>query len=213
MLENIDIFEFYKKFKIMSHKLKIVLKYTDPQVYRTVIVPEKFTFHELHNVIQCVMNWENAHLYQFNLGAPYGSDSIKLLDNQDKFGSIFGKRFQDLDSTETFLSEIFNDQKKKINYIYDFGDGWHHEIRVLQKPKEEVLYPKCIKGENAAPIEDCGSYPGFYDLIEISKKSRKTEEDKEMLEWYGIPNGVSFEKYYAFDLEEANAMLLEYFEK
>jgi hypothetical protein len=40
----------------MSHKLKTVLKYTDTQVYRTVIIPEKFTFHELHHVIQCVMN-------------------------------------------------------------------------------------------------------------------------------------------------------------
>ena len=92
----------------MSHKLKIVLKYTDPQVYRTVIVPKKFTFHELHTVIQCVMNWENAHLYQFNLGAPYGSDSIKLLDDEDNFGSIFGNRFQEMDSTKTYLSEIFN---------------------------------------------------------------------------------------------------------
>ena len=197
----------------MSHKLKIVLKYTDPQVYRTVIVPEKFTFHDLHTVIQCVMNWENAHLYQFNLGAPYGSDSIKLLDDEGNFGSIFGNRFQEMDSTETYLSEIFNGQKKKINYIYDFGDDWHHEIRVLKKPKDEVLYPKCIKGENAAPIEDCGSYPGFYNLIKASKKKRKTKEDKEMLEWYGIPEGATYEMLYAFDLEDINVILLECFEE
>lgn len=197
----------------MSHKLKIVLKYTEPQVYRTVIVPEKFTFHDLHMVIQCVMNWENAHLYQFNLGAPYASDSIKSLEFADDFGDIFENRFEDRDATKTYLSEVFNGQKKKINYIYDFGDDWHHEIRVLKKPKEEVLYPNCIKGENAAPIDDCGSYPGFYDLIEISKKRKKSEEEKEMLEWYGIPNNVSFEKYYAFDLEDVNSMLLECFEK
>lgn len=170
----------------MSHKLKIVLKYTDPQVYRTVIVPEKFTFHDLHTVIQCVMNWEDSHLYQFNLGAPYGSDSIQLPDDSD-FASMFGNRYQEMDATKTYLSDIFNGQKKKINYTYDFGDDWLHEIRVLQKPKDEVLYPKCIKGENAAPIEDCGSYPGFYNMIEVSKKKRKTKEDKEILEWYGIP--------------------------
>lgn len=197
----------------MAHKLKIVLKYTDPQVYRTVIVPEKFTFHELHTVIQCIMNWNDSHLYQFNLGAPYASDSIKSLEFEDDFGDIFENRFEDRDATKTYLLEVFNGQKKKINYIYDFGDDWFHEIRVLKKPKEEVLYPVCIKGENAAPIDDCGSYPGFYDLIEISKKRKKSEEEKEMLEWYGIPNNVSFEKYYAFDLEDVNSMLLEYFEK
>ena len=195
----------------MSHKLKIVLNYTDPQVYRTVVVPEKFTFQELHQVIQCVMNWEDAHLYQFNLGAPYGSDSIQLPDKSD-FGNMFGKRYQEMDARKTYLSDIFDGTRRKVNYTYDFGDDWHHEIRVLQKPKDEVLYPKCIKGENAAPIEDCGSYPGFYNLMEVSKKRKKTEEEKEMLAWYGVPENVSYEEYYAFDIEDVNEMLLECFE-
>lgn len=34
-----------------------------------------------------------------------------------------------------------------------------------------------------------------------------------MLEWYGIPKGVSYDKYYAFDLEDVNEILLENFEK
>ena len=196
----------------MAHKLKIVLKYTDLEVYRTVIVPEKFTFDELHTVIQCVMNWENGHLYQFNLGRPYASDSIQLLQYQNEFDSVFENRFKEMEATETFLADFFNGQTKKMNYIYDFGDDWRHEIRVLKKPTEEVLYPICIKGEHAAPIEDCGSYPGFYHLIEISKKKRKTEEDKERLEWYGVPPNVSYEEYYAFDLEDTNEYLLENFE-
>ncbi len=40
----------------MSHKLKITLEGSEPKIYRTVIAPEKFTFHELHCVIQNVMN-------------------------------------------------------------------------------------------------------------------------------------------------------------
>ncbi len=191
----------------MSHKLKIVLKYTDPQVYRTVIVPEKFTFHEFHQVIQCVMNWEDAHLYQFNLGAPYRSDVLKLLDDDDEFGSFFGNRYQEMDASETYLAKIFDGTQKKVHYTYDFGDDWTHEVRVLQKPKEEVLYPICIKGENAAPIEGCGSYPGFYNLMEISNKSRKTDEHKEMLEWYGLRTNIPYEEQYAFNLEIANARL------
>ena len=76
-----------------------------------------------------------------------------------------------------------------------------------------MLYPKCTEGENAAPIDDCGSYPGFYNMIEISKKKRKTEEDKEMLEWYGIPLGRTYEEIYAFDLEKVNKRLLSNFKK
>lgn len=36
----------------MSHKLKITLEDTNPKVYRTVIVPEHFTFDMLHIVKQ-----------------------------------------------------------------------------------------------------------------------------------------------------------------
>ncbi len=193
----------------MSHKLKITLEGSEPKIYRTVIVPEKFTFDDLHYVIQCVMNWENAHLYQFNLGRPYSSDSIKLKDEEDDF--FFPNRYKQYDAEETYLSYFFNGFTKKMTYTYDFGDDWTHIITVLKKSEEEVLYPKCIKGENAAPIEDCGGIWGFYEILEAIDKKRKTAEDKEMLEWYGIPNGKKYEDIYGFSLDEVNERLTDFF--
>ena len=138
----------------MAHKLKIVLTDTEPKITRTVIVPERFNFEQFHIVIQCVMNWENEHLYEFNLGAPYGSDAIGPVFADCGFGAFSESRFKKYESEKTYLSEFFNGQKKKMSYTYDFGDDWIHTITVLKKPDEEVLVPKCIKGENAAPIED-----------------------------------------------------------
>ncbi|MDD3773084.1 MAG: plasmid pRiA4b ORF-3 family protein [Weeksellaceae bacterium] len=192
----------------MSHKLKIELKNTDPKITRTVIVPENFNFDELHIVIQCVMNWENIHLYQFNLGAFFASDYIGL-DDEDDFSSY--RRYRKYKADETYLSDFFNGQLKKMNYIYDFGDSWEHTITVLKKPDEEVLYPKCIKGENAAPIEDCGGIWGFYELMEASEKKRKNAEEKELLEWAGIPKGKSYNDVYGFDIDEVNKLLIEAF--
>src|SRR5690606_5559748 len=106
----------------MAHKLKITLQYSDPKIYRTVIVPENVNFEQLHIVIQCVMNWENDHLYQFNLGAPYASDSIGEVDEDEGFEGFFGSRYQKQDATKSYLSDYFNGQLKKMNYIYDFGD-------------------------------------------------------------------------------------------
>jgi hypothetical protein len=195
----------------MAHQLKIVLKYTKPQVWRTVVVPEEFTFHQLHTVIQSVMNWEDSHLYQFNLGAPYRSDSIQLIEIEDDFDGFSGGKYQKMDALETKLTDIFQGDFKKISYTYDFGDDWLHEIRLLKKPKEEVKFPQCIAGEGAAPIEDCGSYPGFYELIHVSNKKRKSQEDKEMLEWYGIPFDTPYEELFAFDIDKANHRLFNYF--
>lgn len=196
----------------MAHKLKITLQYTEPTVYRTVIVPEHFNFDDLHIVIQCVMNWDNSHLYQFNIGQAYGSDSIsEPSPDEEDFARFFGSRYRKYDATKTFLSDFFNGQKKKMNYIYDFGDDWLHSITVLKKPSEEVLIPKCIKGENAAPLEDIGGIPGFYEVKEIMDKKRKTSENKEMLEWYGLPKNKSYDEVFGFDIDETNEILLENF--
>jgi hypothetical protein len=193
----------------MAHKLKITLEYTDPKIYRTVIVPEVFTFHDLHIVIQSVMNWEDDHLYQFHLGAYYSSDSISIpeLDEDDYFGS----RHKKYDATKTFLSDFFNGQTKKMNYVYDFGDDWRHTITPYKKPTEEVLFPQCIAGEHAAPLEDCGGSSGFYELLEIIAKKRKNSEELEMLEWYDLPKGKKYDDIYGFDMDEVNQMLLETF--
>jgi len=192
----------------MAHQLKITLAYTEPKIYRTVIVPEKFTFHDLHLVIQTVMNWANSHLYQFNTGAPYRSDSIQLPEEEeDMFLDFPTSRYKKLDSTQTYLATYFNHDTKKMNYTYDFGDDWLHQISVLKKPSEEVLFPKCIKGEHAAPIEDCGGIPGFYNILEILSKKKKTPEDNEMLEWVGIPKRKSYEDVFGFYIDEINEEL------
>lgn len=195
----------------MAHKLKIELNNTDPKIYRTVIVPEKFTFHELHLVIQCVMNWNNSHLYQFNLGAPYKSDSVTLPDNYSD--GLFGRRHNQFNSTKTRIADFFNGQLKKVTYIYDFGDDWIHTIKPLAKPKEEVLLPICVKGENDAPIDDIGGLWGFYKILKIMDKKRKTQEDKDMLDWYGIEKDKNYHDLYGFNIDVANNKLSGVFSK
>lgn len=92
----------------MAHKLKIVLNDIEPKITRTVIVPERFNFEQFHIVIQCVMNWENEHLYEFNLGAPYGSDSIGPEEADVGFAAFTESRFKKYESEKTYLSEFFN---------------------------------------------------------------------------------------------------------
>lgn len=197
----------------MAHKLKITLQYTEPKIYRTVVVPEHFSFHELHYVIQCVMPWNNSHLYQFNTGRAYASDIISLINTDDEmfFGGFSDPQHDQYDANKTFLADFFNGKSKKMSYIYDLGDDWTHHIIVLKKPSEEVLISKCIKGENPAPIDDCGGIPGFYEIVEISKLKRKNEEEQEIMEWYGIPKNKTYEEVYKFDIDQTNLLLAEFF--
>ncbi|MBX9851365.1 MAG: plasmid pRiA4b ORF-3 family protein [Cytophagaceae bacterium] len=193
----------------MAHTLKITLAHTEPVIYRTVTVPENFTFHQLHLVIQIVMGWEDYHMYQFNLGSPYRSDSIKLPSEEPE--DLWGPKYNEYDSLETFIKDVFNHSRKTINYLYDFGDDWLHTIKPLAKPKEEVLFPVCIEGAGATPVEDCGGIGGFYHMLEILNSPKNSSEKREMKEWLGMKSGDSYEKLFGYKIDQINGDLKKIF--
>ena len=140
-------------------KLKITLAGSKPPIWRRVLVPAECTLGELHDVIQCVMPWENYHLHEFMIGDQH----VGVPDPE------FGDRVLD---EETFLlSEVFSGKRKRIRYLYDFGDGWQHDIALEQRLDAEdgTFYPACTGGRNACPPEDSGSLWGYYRKLEILK--------------------------------------------
>ena len=54
------------------YQLKITLKYSQPAIWRRIVVPANFKLDRLHDVIQRVMPWTNSHMHHFMVGAPYG---------------------------------------------------------------------------------------------------------------------------------------------
>ena len=94
--------------------------------------------------------------------------------------------------------------KTKFMYEYDFGDSWEHEI-VVEKflPFDPAAkHPVCLGGARACPPEDCGGFSGYMDILEALKASKKTAEQKELLEWLG--GGYDPER---FDADEVNRRL------
>ena len=68
-------------------------------------------------------------------------------------------------------------------YVYDFGDGWEHDIRVrrvLTVP--DTFQRRLLAGRRACPREDCGGVYGYYDCC---ANVRGETEDNELAEWIG----------------------------
>lgn len=199
----------------MAHKLNIVLKGSDPKIFRKVIVPENFNFDQLHVVVQVVMGWRNSHMHQFNLGAPYSSTTIKPKyleeEGEDDDDLFFGPNYDKYYSETTLLSSVFNEGIKKVNYIYDFGDDWIHEIKLWTKPKEEPLYPICIEGEGPTVMEDCGGIWGFQQMLDNLNSTKNTKEKREYMQWIGLKPGQKYEEEFAFNINEVNKTLVEVF--
>src|SRR5579863_414715 len=60
---------------------------------------------------------------------------------------------------------------ERFIYEYDFCDFWQLQIRIegVEPIEESKIYPVCIGGANAPPIEDCGGPEAYMDRIEAHR--------------------------------------------
>lgn len=175
-------------------QFKITLKRSNPKIWRRFQIDDSLTFYDLHLVIQNVMGWTNSHLYQFIYERNSTIGDPELLDRDDV-----------ADAIDIKLSSIFDKPKMQIQYEYDFGDGWEHEL-VLEKILDMNsihLFSVCIDGEFNCPPEDCGGLHGFYENLEILK-NKKHPEYHDTKEWMGDYNPLDF------DLQSINENLRNY---
>jgi hypothetical protein len=161
-------------------QMKISLDGIRPQIWRRFIVESLISLENLHEIIQIVMGWENCHLYSFSIGGEEVSKKMTF--------KALGLREKDM-----------------IGYLYDFGDNWEHTIVVekIASSDKKIETPRCITGSCNCPPEDCGSVPGYVDIVEAMKKP-KTRKAREYIEWLG-------DIYYPaqFDIKEINDNLKE----
>jgi hypothetical protein len=174
------------------HQFKITLRHVRPAVWRRIQVPLKYSFYDLHVAIQDVFGWLDYHLHAFRIRNPTtgGTDEIGIPD--DEYGEPC------LAGWEVKLSEYFVTPKRKALYLYDFGDGWEHDVlyegEIPVEPK--VRYPRCVAGARACPPEDCGGPYGYERLLRILADPTDPEHP-ELLAWVGHPIDPS-----AFDLSD-----------
>ena len=94
-----------------------------------------------------------------------------------------------MDAKRARLAAVVADVgRKAFRYVYDFGDGWDHSVKL------EKIVP-AIEGEptllvleavGRCPPEDCGGPSGYVELLEIIADPGD-EEHAEALTWCGRP--------------------------
>jgi hypothetical protein len=92
-----------------------------------------------------------------------------------------------IDARKARLGDILEDiGTKTLVYLYDFGDGWEHTIKVerLADAAPGVLYRRLIEVIGRCPPEDCGGPRGYAELIEAITDPEH-ERHKDLTEWIG----------------------------
>lgn len=166
-------------------QLKVTLLETDPPVWRRIQVPGCYSFWDLHCAITDAFGWLDYHLHLFTVRNP-------KTGKQDHFGIPEDEEDDDLvgyatrPGWMTSISHYFTPENTIADYLYDFGDDWHHSVvleEILPKSKKGT-YPRCIGGEKACPPEDCGGSSGYQRFKKAVAFHNAVDHD-EQLQWAG----------------------------
>lgn len=160
-------------------RLRIDLDEVRPRVWRRVEVPVDIGLDDLHLVIQAVMGWEDAHLYEFRRGRTVYGYGIP-----DPEWDIPGS--DPLPAEEARLRDLLGRRAKVFTYAYDFGDDWRHTVRVEARTPAapDTPYPRFLGGEGRCPPEDIGGPWGYAEFLAAIADPAHERHD-EFLDWCG----------------------------
>ena len=146
----------------------------EPPIWRRIVVREDMWLQQLHDVIQIAFDWFDYQTHVFAVGdSQYGNpiknEALTIEDDRD-----------------VTLEDIDLAIYEKVYYHYNFGEGWHVEIRVekVGPADKGAVYPSCVAGERAGPPEDCGGAEAYHDMLACLKEPH-TELGQEWIEWLG----------------------------
>lgn len=157
-------------------RLKITLDDVTPAVMRRIEVPLAIRLDRLHAVLQAALGWTNNHLWE-----------IRARDTgwgpRDPYGG-FGDG--PLDASKAMLLSVVEDMGvKTLKYLYDFGDGWKHTVKIERIIDAEpgALYPRLVDATGRCPPEDIGGARGYAEFLEVIADPDHERHD-EMTEYY-----------------------------
>ncbi|MGG4034230.1 DUF6155 family protein [Paenibacillus cisolokensis] len=184
-----------EKMMLMIYTCKIELDEINPKIWREFQFHPDVTFHQLHEMIQFIMGWDNYHLYEFHvneraIGLP--DPTFSYMENREV-----------LDARRETVQKHVTKENTVFSYTYDFGDDWRHTVTVVRIDSSTVIdpVPVCLGGARSCPPEDVGGAWAYQHMLEALSTPNHPER-AEFTEWLG-------QEYDAerFSCDEVNVIL------
>jgi hypothetical protein len=113
-------------------------------------------FATLHELVQIAFDWSDFHLHRFLIrGKEYGLSQMGCTTFRTE-------------ARKVLLSEFYFRVNERFLYEYDLGDLWRHQLRFegIQPIREKKIYPVCVGGTCASPLEDCGGPEAYMEKMD-----------------------------------------------
>lgn len=189
-----------------EYHLRIRLEKAPVPIWREVKVPSNTTLEALAFVIMYAMGWSNTHLHCFTKKGIEYKNTCCIKQDRGLTG-MFGIGRMAYDTNKVTLGEVLTNPKEKMKFEYDFGDSWMHEVTLKaigEYSDDNVPGFYIVKGKGMCPPEDCGGVWGYEELLALLAKKRRSKDEREQLNWYGIDNDYDAD---IFDIEDAQGAL------
>ena len=159
------------------YELKVTLRDSRPPIWRRLRVLGDTALHSLHQIIQDAMGWTNSHLYHVTV------DGRRYSERRPD-GDLFGE--PPMDARRIRLQDFRLGEGDRFTYLYDFGDGWQHTVKVEGIAATELwkTYPRLLTAQRRCPPEDVGGPWGYAKYLEAMGDANH-ERHEEMIAWRG----------------------------
>jgi len=177
-----------------QYRLRITLLDVRPAIWRELLVPETITLPKLHMAIQHAMGWTNSHLHEFIIRGRHYTDYLE--EQWDDKPLVDERRVR--------LESALGHDVRTFDYVYDFGDDWHHAVVVEAREPQSTASAAaatCVAGARACPPEDVGGTHGYEEFLSIVSDPEHPEH-RDTMTWCG--GAFDPER---FDIEAANRRL------
>jgi len=157
--------------------IEVTLDHVEPIVMRRLAVPLSLDLDRLHVALQIVIGWTNSRLYEFWIG-----DSRFGIPDPD-----CGDPAGPLDARDVTLQSVLEDMRiQSFKYLYDFGDGWEHSIKMgrVEQGASGIVYPFLFKAAGRCPPEDIGGPFGYKEFLQVLATPNHPRH-QELVGWWG----------------------------
>lgn len=142
-----------------------------PRIWRRFQLVASSSFETLHDAIQDAFAWQRKHLYEFRHAGDISSHRTKSVHPVRTIARCEEAEILD-DQIVPFASDLkltsfFAKKEDCCLYLYDFGDGWQHLVKLKDIVESNQTFERrLITGAMACPPENVGGAPGYEQMLE-----------------------------------------------
>lgn len=159
-----------------SLQLRVVLEYSEPPIWRRLVVPASMNLGDMHFALQVAFGWNNSHLHNFEQRSADGSQVFRF-SNGDMDDDM--AEDEDEDEDQVSVGRLARQPEDTFYYNYDFGDSWRLKL-TLEKAVDTAQgqLVRCTGGGMRSPVDDIGGIPGWEYAIEVLADSEHEDHQQ-----------------------------------